>query len=91
VKQKQGVVERLVNDCEVVCKNMFKKETNIHLFTGLNVTLSTGETGVIDGPFGQSGKFKVRLKGNLSEEAKPVLSSKKKKMGDSANDPNPIT
>ena len=65
VKQKQGVVERLVNDCEVVCKNMFKKETNIHLFTGLNVTLSTGETGVIDGPFGQSGKFKVRLKGTL--------------------------
>ena len=65
VKQKQGVVERLANDCEVVCKNMFKKETNIHLFTGMKVKLSTGETGIIDGPFGQSGKFKVRLKGTL--------------------------
>ena len=63
VKQKQGTVERLVNDYEVICKNMFKKETNIHLFSGLNVTLSTGERGVIDGPFGQSGKFKVRIKG----------------------------
>ena len=63
VKQKNGVVERLVNDYEMVCKNMFKKETNIHLFSGLNVTLSTGETAVIDGPFGQSGKFKIRLKG----------------------------
>ena len=66
VKQKQGVVERLVNDYELVCKNMFKKETNIHLFSGLTVTLSTGEAAVIDGPFGQSGKFKIRLKGLLS-------------------------
>ena len=65
VKQKQGVVERLVNDYELVCKNMFKKETNIHLFSGLIVILSTGEKAVIDGPFGQSGKFKIRLKGML--------------------------
>ena len=66
VKQKHGVVERLVNDYELVCKNMFKKETNIHLFSGLTVTLSTGEAAVIDGPFGQSGKFKIRLKGLLT-------------------------
>ena len=60
-KKKEGQVERCVNDYEVVAKNMFKKETNIHLFEGLKVTLSTGETGKIDGPFGQSGKFKISL------------------------------
>lgn len=91
VKQKQGVVERLVNDYELVCKNMFKKETNIHLFSGLIVILSTGEKAVIDGPFGQSGKFKIRLKDSLSEEAKSVLSIKKKKPSDNANDSNAIT
>lgn len=90
VKQKHGVVERLVNDYELVCKNMFKKETNIHLFSGLTVTLSTGEAAVIDGPFGQSGKFKIRLKDSLSEEAKSVLSNKKKKNSDNTNDSNAI-
>ena len=90
VKQKQGTVERLVNDYEVVCKNMFKKETNIHLFSGLTVTLSTGEQGVIDGPFGQSGKFKVRLKDKITEEAESILSSsKKKKTGDSTTTTKP--
>ena len=65
-KQKQGVVERMVNDYEIIAKNMFKKETNIHLFEGLKVRLSTGETGKIDGPFGQSGKFKISLNGKCN-------------------------
>ena len=73
IKEKQGSVERLVNDYEIVCKNMFKKETNIHLFSGLNVKLSTGDLGTIDGPFGQSGKFKVRLKGKLSKSLRKEL------------------
>ena len=73
IKEKQGSVERLVNDYEIVCKNMFKKETNIHLFSGLTVKLSTGDLGTIDGPFGQSGKFKVRLKGKLSKSLRKEL------------------
>ena len=59
-KSKEGVVERANNECEVICKGMFKKETNLALFSGLRVSLSTGEEGTIGEPFGQSGKFKVR-------------------------------
>ena len=57
------VIERANNDMELIGKNMFKKETNIHLFDGFKVHLSSGAIGVLDGPFGQSGKFKVRLSG----------------------------
>ena len=38
----------------------------------------------MDGPFGQSGKFKIRLKNPLSDETKILLGGKKKK--DSAPD-----
>ncbi len=48
---------------EIIGKNLFKKETNIQLFVNLKVTLSTGETGLIEGHFGQSGKLKIRFMG----------------------------
>ena len=60
-KLKEGVVERKADEYSVVCRGLFKKETNIELFVGLKVKLSTGEEGVIEGGFGQSGKFKVRI------------------------------
>lgn len=47
----------------MIGRNLFKKETNLQLFVGLKVTLSTGESGVIEGGFGQSGKFKIRIPG----------------------------
>jgi selenocysteine-specific elongation factor len=62
-KCKCGVVDRASNQYEVIGKNMFKKETNIQLFVGLQVKLSTGETGVIESSFGQSGKVKIRIPG----------------------------
>lgn len=65
-KFKEGVVERAVNECELIGKSMFKKETNLQLFVGLKVTLSTGEAGNIDSSFGQSGKFKLRIPGMLA-------------------------
>lgn len=63
-KSKEGVVERRADDYTVICKGLFKKETNIDLFVNMKVKLSTGENGVIEGSFGQSGKFKVRIPGN---------------------------
>ena len=78
-KSKEGIVERANNECEVICKGMFKKETNLALFSGLEVTLSTGEKGVIGEPFGQSGKFKVRIPEGLKESSMSQLGSKKKK------------
>lgn len=62
-KCKRGVVDRASNQYEVIGKNMFKKETNIQLFVGLQVELSTGEVGVIESSFGQSGKVKIRIPG----------------------------
>ena len=59
----EGVVERMSSPYEIIGKNLFKKETNIQLFVNLKVTLSTGETGLIEGHFGQSGKLKIRFMG----------------------------
>lgn len=84
LKEKCGLIERANNDMELIGKNMFKKETNIHVFDGFKVALSNGAVGRMDGPFGQSGKFKVRLEEPLNDEWKTILSSgssKKKKNG----------
>lgn len=77
-KEKLGVVERLNNDYELIGKNMFKKETNIQCFVGLKVTLSTGETGQLEGTFGQSGKFKIRLLEPLKQTTLDLVDTKKK-------------
>ena len=81
IKEKTGIVERANNDQELIGKNMFKKETNIHLFDGFKVSLSSpiSMVGSIDGPFGQSGKFKIRLSQPLTDEAKSLLGGSKKK------------
>lgn len=50
----------------MIGRSLFKKETNIQLFVGLKVHLSTGELGVIDSAFGQSGKFKVHIPGKCT-------------------------
>ncbi|XP_051568447.1 selenocysteine-specific elongation factor-like [Myxocyprinus asiaticus] len=80
-KQKEGAVERVTDDYTVIGRNLFKKETNLQLFVGLKVTLSTGETGSIEGSFGQSGKIKIRIPEGLKEETKQLLTSSSKKKG----------
>ena len=62
-KSREGQIERKHDESTVICKNLFKKETNMDLFIGLKVSLSTGEIGVIEGTFGQSGKVKIRVPG----------------------------
>ncbi|XP_046391420.1 selenocysteine-specific elongation factor [Ischnura elegans] len=80
-KHKSGVVERASNEMEVIGKSMFKKESNIQVFIGLSVKLSTGEGGVIEGSFGQSGKVKIRIPGGLKETTYKQLSGASKKKG----------
>ena len=75
-KQKEGVVERKHDEYTLIGRSLFKKETNISIFAGLKVQLSTGDKGVIEGAFGQSGKFKIRLSDALSKTAKDILDSK---------------
>ncbi|XP_060600172.1 selenocysteine-specific elongation factor-like [Ruditapes philippinarum] len=81
-KVKEGLVERVMDEYTVIGKNMFKKETNIATFTGLKITLSTGEAGMIEGGFGQSGKIKIRIPGGLPPEiVKRYAGGKKKSKG----------
>ena len=54
------------DDYTVICKSLMKKQSNFEIFNNMKVVLSTGEHGFIDGTFGQSGKTKVRIPGNLS-------------------------
>lgn len=64
-KVREGLVERCNDEYTVIGKNLFKKETNIQNFAGMKVALSSGEQGVIEGGFGQSGKVKIRIPGKL--------------------------
>ncbi|XP_072576249.1 selenocysteine-specific elongation factor isoform X1 [Vulpes vulpes] len=79
LKHKHGLVERVMDDHSVIGRSLFKKETNIQLFVGLKVHLSTGELGVIDSAFGQSGKFKIHIPGGLGPESKRILTPTLKK------------
>ena len=83
-KAREGVAERKVDDQTVICRGLFKKESNIELFTGLKVKLSTGEEGVIEGGFGQSGKFKIRVPSEWvtdKEQSLEMSNSKHKPVG----------
>ncbi|XP_045043698.2 selenocysteine-specific elongation factor isoform X3 [Desmodus rotundus] len=79
LKHKHGLVERVIDNYNVIGRSLFKKETNIQLFVGLKVQLSTGELGIIDSSFGQSGKFKIHIPGGLSPESKKILTPSLKK------------
>lgn len=78
IKQKEGVVERMVNQDEVIVKNIFKKETDTQQFIGLLIALSTGEVGKIESQFGQSGKVKVYFKDGLNATTSETLKQKNK-------------
>lgn len=78
-KSRNGIVERASNEYEVIVKDLVRKETNVELFTGLKVQLSSGETGTIEGTFGQSGKLKVRIMSGLNPETMTKIGGKKKK------------
>ncbi|KAJ9596344.1 hypothetical protein L9F63_012619 [Diploptera punctata] len=91
-KSKRGIVERASNEYEIIGKGMFKKETNIQLFVGLQIHLSTGEVGTIESSFGQSGKMKIHIPGGLKESTFAQLSStNKKKKGKQTEDSSPLS
>ena len=60
-KRREGQVERVNDAYTLIAKNLFKKETNIQAFANLKVKLSSGEDGIIEGGFGQSGKVKIQI------------------------------
>ncbi|KAK3086148.1 hypothetical protein FSP39_014295 [Pinctada imbricata] len=95
-KVREGLVERCNDEYTVIGKNLFKKETNMQSFSGLKVTLSSGEKGTIEGGFGQSGKAKIRIPEGLKPETYQRYSGSKKKgkgkseEAESSSDQEPI-
>ena len=81
MKSRVGEVERAVDEYSLVGRGLFKKETDISLFSNLKVRLTTGEAGVIEGGFGQSGKFKVRIPTGLSSESFSQMTAGQRKKG----------
>ncbi|XP_039286048.1 selenocysteine-specific elongation factor isoform X2 [Nilaparvata lugens] len=79
LKSKVGTVDRVVDRYTVIGRNIFKKETNLGQFVGLEVQFSTGEVGRIEGGFGLSGKVKICVRGGLKEETVSRVEGKKKK------------
>uniref|UniRef100_A0A0N5A7D6 Tr-type G domain-containing protein n=1 Tax=Parastrongyloides trichosuri TaxID=131310 RepID=A0A0N5A7D6_PARTI len=67
-KKKVGTIDRVENNYSIICKDMFKKESNIDLFINMNVIFSNGMVGKIDSSFGKSGKFRVTLLNPLSDD-----------------------
>ncbi|XP_053673246.1 selenocysteine-specific elongation factor [Anopheles nili] len=61
-KSKSGTIQRVVNETELIAVGLFKKTANNRqAFVGLNISLSSGERGVIEDTFGASGKVKLRF------------------------------
>ncbi|XP_050412179.1 selenocysteine-specific elongation factor [Patella vulgata] len=54
IKKREGGIDRVADEYSIIGKNLFKKTTNMDLFTNLKVVLSTGENGTIEGSFGTS-------------------------------------
>ena len=66
-KIKTGNVDRIEIDKDgnadgavlLIGKSLFKKDTDMNLFSGLTIYTAAGQSGVIEGAFGKSGKFKA--------------------------------
>merc|ERR1712217_147343 len=76
MKQKEGALEKQDKQEPTlyICKDMFKADTDISLFTGLKVVHEqSGVEGILEGAFGQGAeKFKVRF----AEDIKVRLDAK---------------
>jgi len=85
-KEKTGQIERLHDERTLIVKNLFKKETNIEIFNRMKVELSNGETGIIDGTFGTTGKIKILNMDGFSESIQTRY--RKLKKGEKREDHN---
>nr|BCL66109.1 eukaryotic elongation factor [Volvox africanus] len=71
LKTRKGTLERLQPDgTTAIVRNLVKKESDVAIFLGLQVTSGRGEKGVIAGSFGKSGKLKVHFPGGLVMEGR---------------------
>lgn len=64
-KCREGSVDRIHDANTLIGRDLFRKETDLTIFTGMTVHLETGEVGKIIGGFGKSGKFKMSFPSGL--------------------------
>lgn len=76
-KSKEGTVQRVVNETEIITANLFEKETDRSKFVGMQCELTTGEIGTIAGSFGQSSKVKIQFKSSLQQSTLEALKNTK--------------
>ncbi|XP_037954791.1 selenocysteine-specific elongation factor isoform X2 [Teleopsis dalmanni] len=76
-KVKQGSIQRVSGDNQVIVQNLFKKEGNRDYYVGKNVELSTGEIGIIESTFGQTSKVKIHFPKGLKNETIQLLLTKR--------------
>ena len=76
-KSREGTLDRLMKDKvgegkigTVIGKDLFKKESDMQTFTGMQIETEHGEIGLIQGGFGKSGKFKVTFKEGTAAKPK---------------------
>lgn len=77
IKSREGSIQRVVNDYEVITANLFKKETDRSKFTNMKCQLSTGEHGIIAGSFGQSSKVRIQFTSPLQVSSLEILKNQK--------------
>merc|ERR1719158_1986166 len=68
MKQKIGTLDRTDKQDKtvIVCKDMFKADTDLSLFMNLKVVhQKSGIEGIMEGAFGKTGKFRVRFREEL--------------------------
>jgi selenocysteine-specific elongation factor len=76
-KSREGIVQRLVNEGEIIVGNLFKKETDRSKFDKMKCKLTTGEVGVIAGAFGQSSKVRVQFSTPLNASTIELIKNSK--------------
>mmetsp|Transcript_38659 Transcript_38659/g.99934 ORF Transcript_38659/g.99934 Transcript_38659/m.99934 type:complete len:687 (-) Transcript_38659:15-2075(-) len=72
MKSKVGKLDRFdkQDSTLVICKDMFKADTDMQLFLGLKVVHeASGTQGILEGTYGQEGLFKVRFPCELKVKA----------------------
>ena len=77
-KTREGTIQRVVNDHEIISSNLFKKETDRSKFVRMKCQLSTGENdGTISGTFGQSSKVRIEFDNPLQPSTLELLKTAK--------------
>ena len=79
-RTRTGVVDRVVDDDQIIGRGLFKKDTDQSLFMNLKLVTDDGAVGIIESSFGKTGKFKVTFRtghGGVSPGARLTLNFKK--------------